>query len=516
MPQNPGESTLCTLGLALMGLDLSFGDVHYFFCEPARRPLHHRFDKASYVYLYSAGIKGRVEIANNAGTPQQDAFSGCRWTGLDFDTVHLEYSYKHSCLVTLTTNIPDTPNIAGATPPPPQTQDQQWKLPVADLKNEGYYLTKLHTVDIYFWTRDDALLFVESAKKVLPTTQMKIRDAPTVVPPAHAGAMSSVVQKLEQVAVSDPYHPVESGNTSAVSLKNPAQSGGDAHDAHATEPPSNPAGYAPLVYNPAAPPAPEPIKHREKTPPPPDAAGGTGLAAAATSDYGQAFVPAPLQHQGTFPAQKPGQTPAYFTGPPQPQSSATPPGPPAGSPAQVGSPYGKPQRASTFSGTPPTTGSTGPPAGQQYTQSFAPPPTGSTSPPSGQQYGQGFPPPPPLGQQPTPVQQGYPAQYGAPQSQYYSQQPGQQYYGQPQQQQPPIGGYSNYTYSSAPGAPQQQPGANDVHNQLYRPTQTEATVQHHDPPSQGQPQPTGRLETGAAKVEKRLGGFLKKLEKKIG
>jgi hypothetical protein len=63
-----------------MGLDLSFGDVHYFFCEPARRPLHHRFDKASYVYLYSAGIKGRVEIANNAGTPQQDAFSGCRWT----------------------------------------------------------------------------------------------------------------------------------------------------------------------------------------------------------------------------------------------------------------------------------------------------------------------------------------------------------------------------------------------------------------------------------------------------
>ncbi|KAI9766607.1 MAG: hypothetical protein M1840_006418 [Geoglossum simile] len=510
MPPNPGESTLCTL----------FGDVHYFFCEPSQRPPHHRFEKASYVYLYGAGSRGRLEIANNAGTPQQDAFSGY------FDSVHLEYSYKHSCLVTLTVNQPGSPNASGTTPPPPQAQDQQWKLPVADLKNEGYYLTKLHTLDIYLWNRDDALLFVESAKKVLPTTQMKIRDAPAVVPPAHNNAMSAVVQKLEQVAVTDPYHPVESGNTSAVSTKNPAQAGGDAHT---TGPPPNPAEYAPLAYNPAAPAAPEPIKHREKTPPPPDAAGGTGLAAAAASDYGQAFVPAPLQHQGTFTTQKPGQTPAYFTGPPQPQGLASPPGPPTGSSPQASSPYGNPQRTSVFSATPPAS-STGPPAGQQYVQGFAPPPTGSAGPPPGQQYAQGISPPaaqagqqssqgfpgPPPGQ-PAPVQQGYSTQYGSSQSQYYPQQPGQQSYGQTQQQQqqqlPPIGGYSNYLYS---GAPQQQPGANDIHNQLYRPTQTEAVVQHHDPPSQGQTQPTGRLEAGAAKVEKKFGGFLKKLEKKIG
>ena len=44
------------------------------------------------------------------------------------------------------------------------------------------------------------------------------------------------------------------------------------------------ADFAPMAYNPAAPPAPEPIAHREKTPPPPDAADGTGLAAAAAAD----------------------------------------------------------------------------------------------------------------------------------------------------------------------------------------------------------------------------------------
>jgi hypothetical protein len=56
-----------------------FADIHYYFCEPVPRPLHHRFDKASYVYLYRTDKNARLQIANHAGTPEQDAFSGCEF-----------------------------------------------------------------------------------------------------------------------------------------------------------------------------------------------------------------------------------------------------------------------------------------------------------------------------------------------------------------------------------------------------------------------------------------------------
>ena len=44
------------------------------------KPPHHRFDKRSYVYLYHDALnrRGRLEIANYAGTPDQDAFMGCK------------------------------------------------------------------------------------------------------------------------------------------------------------------------------------------------------------------------------------------------------------------------------------------------------------------------------------------------------------------------------------------------------------------------------------------------------
>jgi hypothetical protein len=58
--------------------EFSFADVHYFFGDRAARPLHHRFDKASYVYLYRNNRTGtgRLEIANNPGTKHQDAMAG--------------------------------------------------------------------------------------------------------------------------------------------------------------------------------------------------------------------------------------------------------------------------------------------------------------------------------------------------------------------------------------------------------------------------------------------------------
>lgn len=57
-----------------------FGDVHYYYSDPSQKPPHHRFDKGSYVYLFenAAERRARVEIANNAGTDDQDAFEGCK------------------------------------------------------------------------------------------------------------------------------------------------------------------------------------------------------------------------------------------------------------------------------------------------------------------------------------------------------------------------------------------------------------------------------------------------------
>lgn len=56
----------------------SFADVHYYISPPTQNPPHHRFDKSSYVYLYHNPMRqsGRIEIANHAGTPNQDAFAG--------------------------------------------------------------------------------------------------------------------------------------------------------------------------------------------------------------------------------------------------------------------------------------------------------------------------------------------------------------------------------------------------------------------------------------------------------
>lgn len=57
----------------------SFADVHYYFNAPTPRPLSHRFDKGSYLYLHRNSHRGRLEIANNVGKPEQDAFTGCEW-----------------------------------------------------------------------------------------------------------------------------------------------------------------------------------------------------------------------------------------------------------------------------------------------------------------------------------------------------------------------------------------------------------------------------------------------------
>lgn len=76
----------------------------------------------------------------------------------------------------------------------------------------------------------------------------------------------------------------------------------------------------------------------------------------------------------------------------------------------------------------------------------------------------------------------------------------------------PAGGYSTFQYTqTAPPPPMLD--AHGTHGQVYRPTEQEASAHKYAP---GQAGPTGKLDKVEKGVEKRVGGFLKKLEKRIG
>ncbi|RDA89610.1 hypothetical protein CP533_1474 [Ophiocordyceps camponoti-saundersi (nom. inval.)] len=242
MAARPGEENMVTL----------FGDVHYFYAPRDNKPQHHRFDCSSYVYLFEdvGNARCRIEIANYPGTENQDAFTGY------LDRTHVRYSYKHHCLVSLM--------VADSVDP------SDWHLPSFDLKNENRYYYKLHSLDIYFWTQQDALRFVDGIRRLLPSSQMEVLHEPA--PSPQPTSMSSVVQNLERAATSGAQcrlggspttskrdlsqnMPVaDSSNASAVALSASGPQG----------------GYQPMLYNPAAPAAPETIRHRDKTPPPDD------------------------------------------------------------------------------------------------------------------------------------------------------------------------------------------------------------------------------------------------------
>ncbi|KAI4908006.1 uncharacterized protein J4E92_011010 [Alternaria infectoria] len=450
MPPQQGEVSLLTL----------FADVHYYISPPTQVPPHHRFDKSSYVYLYHNPMRqsGRIEVANHAGTPNQDAFSG------QLDTVKIEHTYKHPCLFTLTVDAFSSHNGSAS----PHQDTSQWHLPTPDPSNQGKYMYRLHTVDLYFWTPEDASLFLDSIRRVLQPHQMQIVRNPNATP-THSehknDALSPVIARLESAAIS---------HTSRTPSVSTTQSfpGPPTAPAPTSPPPSEqPPNYAPMAYNPAAPAAPEPIAHREKTPPPPDANDGTGLGSAAVHDQHAAQYGNPLQ--------------ASFA--PQPTSGAYFPGPPA-----------------------PGQGFTGPPSASQSPPSFAPPPS---APPPGQYNG--TPPPPAMKRTSTaPVHQyaNYPSSPGfppAPQSPpAHSALPSPGF--PPQQYQPMASpGYAQYQYGSTGTPPQGQ----NLHQQLYRPTENEAAVQDHENPNA--PQRNSNIGKRVDKVEKGIGSFLKKLDKKF-
>lgn len=316
-------------------------------------------------------------------------------------------------------------------------------------------------------------MFLDSVRRVAQPHQLQIVASPHASLAHHehkSDMMNPVVAKLEKAAIS--HHASRSPSISNTFPGPPT----------AAAPASSPApsgNFTPIPYNPAAPAAPEPIAHREKTPPPPDAGEGTGLATAAMNDQHAQQYSNPLQ--------------ASFA----PQSTSGPyiPGPPS--------------RTNTFSG-PPTPGIQRTNSGQlppppQSPPAFAGPPS---APPPVQQYANypGSPGHPPVQSPGFPNHTPLPSPGYAPQQQY-----------QPLTS-PPPGGFTQYQYGSTGQATS---GAVDPYGQvqyqsqqnpqLYRPTEQEATIDGNEV----QPQRNSNMGKRAEKMEKGVGRFLKKLDKKF-
>ena len=385
--------------------------------------------------------------------------------------------------------------------------------------------------------------------KILQRGQVEILDAPPPQSPQQS-VTSPVVQKLETMAIQDPaYQNGRPRDSRTSSVAETHASSGQAPQGMGRQglPLSeDPAAFKPMAYNPAAPPAPEPIKHREKTPPPLDAEQGTGLAAAAHQDHAQTFspMPSPLPSQSQNPMLRPpyGHSPLSqgFSGPPQGQAYASPhtspppqtalspppvqtqrnpsiasiPPPPQGGPGTV-SPYGSTPSVASMTQSHPSM--TSPPP-QQSLMSFGPPPIDPNVQPYGAEpklqrtataeiLGNSY-----VGGEKQPLQHLQPqyADYLA--SRPQSQQP--QLLQQPpaassQSQDPNQHVHRHHHHHSSPG------NEYDVHSQVYRPSE-EDPRKHRKPSEAGPGQQAGRLEQGAAKVDKGVNRLFKRLEKNFG
>lgn len=435
-----GEENVATL----------FGDVHYFYAPPNTKPAHHRFDKGSYVYLFENANdrRARIEIANNPGTDDQDAFDGF------LDKTRVRYSYNQQVLVSITVD-----GVSGA-----PVDQSQWHLPTYDPRNENKYHYRLHSLDIYFWTQTGALQFVNGIRRVLPPAQVEVLDEPG--PPAHSPRghfqdVSPLVQKLENTAISDPSY--GNHNSSAHIQSVPTFALPPMSAVHGSS--ETPANFQPMAYNPAAPAAPEQIKHREKTPPPEDD-GMDPLQTAVMRDHAPPYTPG----YGAGGPLSPGFPGGH-------QSLASPGFPP--------SQFGHLQRSSTM----PVSGMVSPVLTSPYGSNFPGSPGFAPPPP---------PPHPPQGQTPTPpgVALQSPGLPGGLQS------PGM----------PPPGGFAQYDYGSRGQAPVQNDYS--IHQQVYRPTADEkayANLEANGPRREER----SRLGQNADRLERGVTGMLKKFEKKF-
>jgi len=322
---------------------------------------------------------------------------------------------------------------------PDAADHSEWHLPTYDPRNENIYHYKLHSVEIYFWMPKDAVLFVNGIRRVLPPAQVEVLDEPGPPPTqAPAPAMSPVVQQLEKTVISDPRYSSPHTSEQKSQAFSPPPISAVSH----SEPPAN---FVPMAYNPAAPAAPEAVRHREKTPPPDDD-GINPLAVAVAIDYQQqpfspGFAPPP-GHPGVA---SPGFPPSQYGTHPGLQRSATMPAHAGLASPGLASPYGN-----AFPGSP----------------GFAPPPQGQMGRPTPPITSPGLPGPPP----------------------------------------PPPGGYSQFSYNTqqASGTPRQE---YNVHQQAYRPTEGEVNERYNR--KKQLEEHAGRFERGVGgmfkKFEKKFG-----------
>ncbi|EXJ65297.1 hypothetical protein A1O7_01638 [Cladophialophora yegresii CBS 114405] len=524
MPPFPGEETLATV----------YADLHSYFTAPSPRPALHRFDKASYFYIYynSTRQTSRVEAAINAGTPDQTAFNGF------LDNVKVIHCHRFPTRVTLLVDG-DTTNTSPTSPRTARDPDE-WRLASSDPRDPGTSKYKIHTIDIYLWNQDDSKLVLDIFKRLLRRNQLDIGGVEEELP--HHDMVSPVVQNLENVAISDPpykdwqyehasgplHKPVQSPSPAAVANRlsatgqAPSISPASAAAKHA---PVN--DYTPLAYNPAAPAAPEPIAHREDTPPPVDAADGTGLTAAARHDNPYALP----QHPQTFggpPIVAPGAYGHYGSPPPPsapsfgphattspapsfgPQAAATVPPPSFGSHASSTPLQSSPQTSVSTNFAPPPTSAAG------SDSSRHPSTAAQTYVPHGQDpnshiFGQ-----PPVQTPGTQFYQSINDQPHKPLQHVQPQYPDYLAAGQaPAPAAPPLGGYSTYNYGQAQPPQPAATGGYDIHNQVYRPTESEHHTHHHSSkPSRSSN--SQRKPTHTEKIEKGIGKWIKKVEKNFG
>ncbi|PHH82471.1 hypothetical protein CDD82_5884 [Ophiocordyceps australis] len=328
----------------------------------------------------------------------------------------------------------------------------EWHLPTYDARNENKYYYKLHSLNVYFWTHQDALQFVNGVRRVLPPSQVDVLDEP--VPWPRPAAVSSVVQQLESLAVSDARYQYAATTTSAPEGSGtlglplppppPCQPGPTTAAA--------PTSFAPMAYNPAAPAAPETVRPREKTPPPDENSPDPLALAMAHDDQGQAL----------------GRGPAFHMLAPVAGAPATAAPPVMDSPSHQDQVL---QRAATM------------PTQLQMQPRVAP--LGISNP-----YDL--------------------AASGTPSNVACWQQPGMQHT-------PPVtcAPPSSYLHSSQQGPMQQLSQDYSIHHQVYRPTEA-AMGPRALPHGQTKQESRGRLEENAAKFERSVTGMLRKIEKKFG
>ena len=341
-----------------------------------------------------------------------------------------------------------------------------WHLPTYDPHNQNKYHYKLHSLDIYFWTPQDAGQFVNGIRRVLPPAQCEVLDEPGP-PPRHASEMSSVVQKLEQAAISDS----NSLQATPASLQ-PSAAGvptfagppmsAVAGTSDGTPPPPPPSQqFSPAAYNPAAPVAPEQLRHREKTPPPEDG-GANPLHQTLAYDAATPFSPG-LVPSGLGPL-SPGIPPPNLQ---HPVGAPMFPGPPQHS---VTSPGFAPQGFGSLGGH--AAGlSQQPPVHPGITRAATMPVHGIGSPLAS----------------PGLVSPGLASPYGV----------------------GTFPGHTQYTHTPPPAAPASVPPPGSeyaLHQQFYIPESQYKPKQ----------ETRGKLEDGAGRLERGVTGMLKRMEKKFG